>query len=146
MLAEGIGEKLTRLPDAPQFFVVVCKPPFAVSTPAIYQAIDSAEIAQHPDTSAMLHALEISDAEGVAKQLCNVMQPITANMHPEVDEICTVMQENGALGAVMSGSGPSVFGLFTNQGDAERVKALLAQSYEETFLTNFCRSGLVKLS
>lgn len=145
MLAEGIGEKLTRLPDAPQFFVVLCKPPFAVSTPAIYRAIDSAEIAQRPDTSAMLHALEISDAEAVAKQLCNVMQSVTANMLPEVDEICTVMKENGALGAIMSGSGPSVFGLFTNEVKAEHTKALLARRYEETFLTNFCRSGLVKL-
>lgn len=145
MLAEGIGEKLTRLPNAPQAYVVLCKPPFAVSTPAIYKAIDSAEIAERPNTGAMLNALQASDLKAVAKLLCNVMQPVTAEMHPEVDEICAVMKQNGALGAIMSGSGPSVFGLFDDQTAAENAKALLAQSYAETFLTNFCHSGQIKL-
>ncbi|MCD8356907.1 MAG: 4-(cytidine 5'-diphospho)-2-C-methyl-D-erythritol kinase [Clostridia bacterium] len=145
MLAEGIGEKLTRLPNAPQAYVVLCKPPFAVSTPAIYKAIDSADIAVRPNTRAMLDALQASDLEAVAKLLCNVMQPVTAEMHPEVDEICAVMKENGALGAIMSGSGPSVFGLFDDRAAAENAKALLAESYAETFLTNFCDSGQIKL-
>ncbi|MDO4174029.1 MAG: 4-(cytidine 5'-diphospho)-2-C-methyl-D-erythritol kinase [Eubacteriales bacterium] len=145
MLAEGIGEKLTKLEQAPQYAVVLCKPPFAVSTPAIYKAIDSADIMQRPDTSAVLRALKASDAKAIAGLVYNVMQPITADIHPEVNEICAFMKENGALGASMSGSGPSVFGLFTDNEAAQHTKDLLAQQYEETFLTDFCHASLVKL-
>lgn len=144
MLAQGIGEQLTSLPDAPQSYVVLCKPPFAVSTPAIYKAMDSVEIPVRPDTQAMLEALRRNDLKAVAEQLCNVMQPVTAQMHPEVEEICGIMRDNGALGAIMSGSGPSVFGLFDNQTAAEACKAVLAEHYEETFLTNFSPAGQIK--
>lgn len=144
MLAQGIGEQLTSLPDTPQSYVVLCKPPFAVSTPAIYKAIDSAEIPTRPDTQAMLEALRRNDLKAVAEQLCNVMQPVTAQMHPEVGEICGMMRDNGALGAIMSGSGPSVFGLFDDQAVAEACKAALEEQYEETFLTNFSPAGQIK--
>ena len=144
MLAQGIGEQLTSLPDTPQSYVVLCKPPFAVSTPAIYKAIDSAEIPERPDTQAMLEALRRNDLKAVAEQLCNVMQPVTAQMHPEVEEICGMMRDNGALGAIMSGSGPSVFGLFDDQAAAEACKAALEEQYEETFLTNFSPAGQIK--
>lgn len=144
MLAEGIGEQLTPLPDAPQAYVVLCKPPFAVSTPAIYKAIDSAEIPERPDTEAMLEALRHNDLKAVAAQLCNVMQPVTAQMHPEVEEICGIMREMGASGAIMSGSGPSVFGLFDDRTAAAACCAVLAERYEETFLTNFSPAGQIK--
>lgn len=144
MLSEGIGEILTPLQDAPQAFVVLCKPPVAVSTPAIYQAIDSVEIAKRPDTPAMLDALRSGDLQAVSDQLYNVMQPITAQMHPEIDEICRIMQEQGALRAIMSGSGPTVFGLFADKQRAEYTKQLLAQTYQEVFLTDFCRAGQIK--
>ncbi|MDO5783724.1 MAG: 4-(cytidine 5'-diphospho)-2-C-methyl-D-erythritol kinase [Eubacteriales bacterium] len=145
MLAEGIGEKLTKLPDAPQMHVVLCKPPFAVSTPAIYRAIDSAEIAVRPDTVAMLRAIEAGSAAEVSQYLCNVMQPITAELHPEVTQICDTMKANGALNAIMSGSGPSVFGLFDDRDKAERACAVLAKQYEETFLTDFSCAGQINL-
>lgn len=145
MLAEGIGEKLTRLPDAPQVHVVLCKPPFAVSTPAIYRAIDAADITVRPDTAQMLRALDIGSAAAVSQHLYNVMQPVTAKMHPEVTQICDTMKAHGALGAIMSGSGPSVFGLFDDQDKAEQACTILVQQYEETFLTDFSCAGQINL-
>ena len=144
MLAEGIGEVLTPLPHAPQAFVVLCKPPVAVSTPAIYRAIDSVDIARRPDTQAMLRALKDGDLQAVSALLYNVMQPVTANMHPEIDDICRIMREHGAMNAIMSGSGPTVFGLFADRARAEKAKKFLAAHYAEVFLTKFCRAGQVK--
>lgn len=144
MLAEGIGEVLTRLPDVPQMEVVLCKPPIAVSTPAIYRAIDSAQIAQRPDTQAMCAAIAAADQTSIARQLCNVMQPVTAAMHPEVDVICGTLRACGAMGAIMSGSGPSNFGLFENPEDAQAACAALAAQYPETYLTNFCTAAQIK--
>lgn len=144
MLAQGIGEQLTRLPEAPQCYVVVCKPSFAVSTPAIYKAIDSVEIVKHPDTPAMLDALKQNDLKAVAGQLYNVMQPVTVQDHPEIEEICAIMRDNGALNAIMSGSGPSVFGLFDSRAAAKVCWTVLAESYEETFLTQFSPAGQIK--
>ena len=144
MLAEGIGEVLTPLPHAPQAFVVLCKPPVAVSTPAIYRAIDSVDIARRPDTQAMLRALKDGDLQAVSALLYNVMQPVTANMHPEIDDICRIMREHGAMNAIMSGSGPTVFGLFADRARAEKAKKFLATHYAEVFLTKFCRAGQVK--
>ena len=144
MLAEGIGEVLTPLPHAPQAFVVLCKPPVAVSTPAIYRAIDSVDITRRPDTQAMLRALKDGDLQAVSALLYNVMQPVTANMHPEIDDICRIMREHGAMNAIMSGSGPTVFGLFADRARAEKAKKFLAAHYAEVFLTKFCRAGQVK--
>ena len=145
MLAEGIGEQLTRLPNAPQYYVVLCKPQAAVSTPAIYKAIDSAEILQRPDNQAMQQAIAAGNAEQVAQLLCNVMQPITAGWHPEINRICDTMKQNGALNDVMSGSGPSVFGLFDDVQKAQSAYDALADEFQETFLTDFSVSGQIKV-
>lgn len=144
MLAEGIGEKLTRLPNAPQYHVVLCKPQAAVSTPAIYKAIDSAEILQRPDNHAMQQAIAEGNAKQVAQLLCNVMQPITAGWHPEIDRICDTMKQNGAWNAMMSGSGPSVFGLFDDKQKAQAVYERLSKEFAETFLTDFSQAGQIK--
>lgn len=144
MLAEGIGERLTRLPDAPQTHVVLCKPPIAVSTPAVYRAIDAAEIAVRPDTQAMCAALAAGDGARVAQLLCNVMQPVTAGMHPVVNDICGELRACGASGAIMSGSGPSNFGLFDRLADAQAACRVLAARYPETYLTDFCTAAQVK--
>lgn len=142
MLAQGIGEQLTRLPDAPQTQVLLCRPPVAVSTPAIYRAIDAVDIAVRPDTDGMIRALG-ADVHAVAQRLCNVMQPVTASMHPEVDTICQTMCQFGAAGAIMSGSGPTCFGLF--DCDARTAYDALRAQYEETYLTDFCTAGQVRI-
>ncbi|HBI63844.1 MAG TPA: 4-(cytidine 5'-diphospho)-2-C-methyl-D-erythritol kinase [Clostridiales bacterium] len=144
MLAQGIGEELTRLPDAPQTNVVLCKPPIAVSTPQIYRAIDAADIVERPDTEAMCAALAAGDAARVAQLLCNIMQPVTAAMHPEVDEICGTLRQLGASGAIMSGSGPSNFGLFSDKSAAQNACRILSERYPETFLTDFCTAAQIK--
>ena len=92
----------------------------------------------------MLRALEDGDLQAVSALLYNVMQPVTANMHPEIEDICRMMREHGAMNAIMSGSGPTVFGLFADRERAEKAKKFLAAHYEEVFLTKFCRAGQVK--
>ncbi|MGN1014269.1 MAG: 4-(cytidine 5'-diphospho)-2-C-methyl-D-erythritol kinase [Butyricicoccus sp.] len=145
MLAQGIGEQLTRLPDAPDPIVVLCKPPIGVSTPAVYKAIDAIEITKHPDTAAMLRAIQSGSVSEIAAQLVNVMQPVTGGMHPEVLDIRQAMVDGGALGAVMSGSGPSVFGLFDDRQAAQSVCDRLRDRYEHTFLTNFSPASLSEM-
>ncbi|MGN1031780.1 MAG: 4-(cytidine 5'-diphospho)-2-C-methyl-D-erythritol kinase [Butyricicoccaceae bacterium] len=137
MLARGIGEQLTRLNAAPQCHVVLCKPPVSVSTPAVYKAMDSAEIAERPDTAAVCAAITSGDYHAMAAGLCNVMQPVTGSWHPEVLEIRQTMLDCGADGAVMSGSGPSTFGLFSDPAAAQRAYERLKPQYTDTFLTNF---------
>lgn len=74
----------------------------------------------------MLRALKDGDLQAVSALLYNVMQPVTANMHPEIDDICRIMREHGAMNAIMSGSGPTVFGLFADRARAEKAKKFLA--------------------
>lgn len=140
MLACGIGEKLTRLPSAPQCIVVLSKPSIAVSTPAVYRAMDSTEIPIHPDTRTVCDALSAGNYSALAANLYNVMQPVTGNWHPEVLHIHHTLLDCGADGAVMSGSGPTVFGLFSNANSAQQAYLTLKTHYDDTFLTDFCES------
>lgn len=144
MLAEGIGEELTRLPDAPSPIVLLCKPPVGVSTPEIYRALDDCEIMHRPDTQAMQQAIAQGDVVRMAQLLENVMQPVTAQRRPEVLKIREAMLEGGAMGAVMSGSGPTVFGLFSEHKAAEAVCYVLKQTYADTILTDFSAAGLTE--
>ena len=135
MLAEGIGEKLTRLPAAPRGCAVLCKPPFAVSTKAVYEAIDSVALPERPDTAGMLRAIEAGNWHGVCARLSNVMEMVTAEHHPEIGEIRRVLLDCGADGARMSGSGPTVYGLFSVKTDAETAVQRLKSRFADTFLT-----------
>ena len=135
MLAEGIGEKLTRLPAAPRGCAVLCKPPFAVSTKAVYEAIDSVALPERPDTAGMLRAIEAGNWHGVCARLSNVMEMVTAEHHPEIGEIRRILLDCGADGARMSGSGPTVYGLFSVKTDAETAVQRLKPRFADTFLT-----------
>ncbi len=142
MLAEGIGEQLTRLPDAPNTLLVLCKPPVDVPTPVIYKAIDAAPIQTHPDNAAMRAAIEQQSVPDIAALLENVMQPVTAGMHAEILSIRDTLLGCGALGAVMSGSGPSTFGIFDDRAKAEAAVEKLRETYEDTYLTDFSASSM----
>ena len=131
VLAEGIGEVLTDLPSLPKTPIVIVKPKISVSTPEIYKAIDHTEVLNHPDTPAMLAALEKKDIHAVAAQMQNVMEPVTQAMHPVIGEIKSRLLSMGAIGAVMSGSGPSVFGLFEDFAAAKKAGA----AFKENFFT-----------
>ena len=135
MLAEGIGEKLTQLADMPHCYVVLCKPPFAVSTREVYQEIDSVPLTQRPDTEGMKQALENGDYQGVCGRLMNVMETVTATKRHQIGEIRAVLRENGADATLMSGSGPTVYGLFSDRIAADAAATILARRFSETFLT-----------
>lgn len=135
VLAEGIGEKLTVLPSIPRCAVLIAKPPISVSTRVVYEALDSKEIIRHPDIDGLIQALRQGSLPDMAACMGNVLEDVTAPKYPVIREIKEEMLAAGALNAMMSGSGPTVFGLFENKMNArnaqERIrrKALAKQVY-----------------
>lgn len=135
-LAEGRGEILTPLAPLPPCWIVVCKPDFPISTPALFRKIDEVEIQGRPDTAGMLKALEAGDLYGVAKRLYNVFEDaLEGTQKAEVEAIKATLLRCGALGAAMSGSGPTAFGLFDDAEKAKQAYAALSGQYRETHLT-----------
>lgn len=135
-LAEGRGEKLTCLPALPDCHIVLCKPGFSVSTPELFRRIDELKLRFHPDTAGVLAALEEGDLAGVSRRMFNVFEEaLPAQRRAVVEEIKSTLLSCGALGACMSGTGPTVFGIFDDGEAARRVADELRQSYAETFLT-----------
>lgn len=123
-LAEGIGEKLTVLPDAPNCFLLVAKPDINVSTKYVYEHLDAEGVPVHPDIDGMVQAIRQKDLQGVVDRLDNVLERVTVKEYPVIDTIKARMLELGALSSLMSGSGPTVFGIFP-----EEEKAI--QAYEQ---------------
>lgn len=135
-LATGIGEILTPLPSVPKCTILMVKPPISVSTGAIYEAIDSAEIPNHPNTQAMISAINSGDISAIANNLSNVMGTVTESMHPIVRGIRRKMILNGALGAVMSGSGPTVFGIFPDYETAKKSHDSFYYQFREVYIVS----------
>ena len=104
MLAEGIGEELTRLPAMPKCTVLIAKPPVSVSTKMVYEALDAEEIPKHPDIDGIIKGLEEGDLRQIACSMGNVLEDVTIPMHPVIAQIKQEMLEAGAIGAMMSGS------------------------------------------
>lgn len=129
VLAEGIGEVLTDLSPLPKTPIVIVKPKISVSTPEIYKAIDSAEIHERPDTPLLIEALGEKDVTKIATNMKNVMEVVTENMHPVIGEIKNKLMQMGALGAMMSGSGPSVFALFDDFAKAKKAASVFKGQY-----------------
>jgi len=135
-LAEGRGEILTPLPPLPKCHVVVCKPDFSISTPELFHRIDSIKLRRRPDTQGVLTALRAGDLAGVARRMYNVFEDVLSERQAaSVREIKQVLIECGALGATMSGTGPTAFGLFNDLNQAKDAYGRLAESYRETYLT-----------
>lgn len=142
-LAEGIGEKLTPLPAPPHAELVVVKPPIMVPTGKVYQSLDLNGLEMHPDIDGMVKALEDGDLDGITQRMENVMETVTETEFPIITDIKKMLTGNGALGAMMSGSGPSIFGVFQDAvmaaDAAEYVRRTLerkgvhAQIYVTTF-------------
>ena len=135
VLAEGIGEELKTLPAMPKCTVLLAKPSVSVSTKTVYEALDSKEIIKHPDIDGIIDALKRQDLRQIASCMGNVLEDVTIPMHPVISEIKSEMMEAGAIGAMMSGSGPTVFGLFESRAAARtaqrriREKTLTRQVY-----------------
>ncbi len=135
-LAEGIGERLTKLPDFTGYTVVLAKPDINISTAAIYNKIDSTGDLIHPDTKAVSSAIERNDVNGVAMGLSNVMESVTKEDCPEIVKIREDMMSLGAIGSAMSGSGPTVFGIFPDNASAKQACDYFSKKYDEVFLTH----------
>jgi len=133
-LAEGRGEKLTDLPAIPHAHVVLCKPSFSCSTPELFKHVNCEKIRARPDTDGIISALNNADLGGVARRMYNVFEDIMPSGKQVIDEIKNTLINNSALGAVMTGSGSTVFGLFDNITYAENAYKELTESYKECFL------------
>lgn len=118
MLATGRGEILTRLPSFPRLSVVLAKPPVGVSTAWAYKTYDAGYDGPHPDNDAMLEAIHGGDAHKAAGLLCNVLEGVTETEHPVIADYKRLMMEHGAMASMMSGSGPTVFGLVREKQQA----------------------------
>ena len=135
-LAEGRGEVITPLPPLPQCWVVLCKPEFSISTPALFAKIDSVRLRCRPDTQGAIAALEAGDLHGVARRMYNVFEDaLPERQHARVNDIKNVLIQCGALGASMSGTGPTAFGLFDDEGLAREAQERLEEFGGEVFLT-----------
>lgn len=139
-LAEGIGEKLTALKAAPDCFVLVAKPDINVSTKFVYEHLDAAGVAKHPDIDGMVEAIAQGSLQGILERMENVLESVTIPAHPIIDTIKSRMKELGAANSLMSGSGPTVFGIFA---DKEQAQAAYEQIKEEQlakqiFVTTLC--------
>lgn len=138
-IAEGIGEILTPLPTPPSCYVIIAKPPVSVSTAFVYGNIRPDEITKRPDIDGMAEAIKNGDLYKMSSLLYNVMEDVTVPEYPIIADIKKMMIENGALNSIMSGSGPTVFGIYDNLEKAENTMKLLKKSNltEQLYLTKF---------
>lgn len=144
VLAEGVGEKLTDIqPPCPFCHVVLVKPPVSVSTAKVYQNLRWDQVKDHPDTQAMINAMAAGDVVKMGKLLCNVLETVTIPMHPQIEKIKEMLMEKGAVGALMSGSGPTVFALFTEEETAKKAAREVRKQFsvKDVFVTQIYHAG-----
>lgn len=134
-LAQGRGERLTPLPPLPSCYFVLCKPAFSISTPVLFRAWDKRKRRLRPDTKGVIRALEEGDLAGIGCRLFNVFEEVLSPMQQrDVGAIKGILIQAGALGATMSGSGPTVLGLFDREAPAQQALTQLKALYKEVFL------------
>ena len=145
-LAEGIGEKLTSLPGVPMCYVLIGKPGINVSTKFVYGNLHLDEVTEHPDIDGMVEAIRNHDLYGITDRMGNVLESVTCPAYPVIDEIKAQMMKNGAVNAMMRGSGPTVFGIFDDPDKAEFARDQLKISglSKQTFLTTVSKPGGTK--
>lgn len=135
MLAEGRGEILTPLQPMPRTDVVICKPDFPISTPELFSRVDSRTSRCRPDTDGILAALNSGDRMRLARRMYNVFEDVLDRRAGGINAIKSTLLDYGALGAVMSGTGSAVFGLFSDRESAEKAWRALRANYRECFCT-----------
>ncbi len=143
VLAEGIGEKLTPLPPMPSCKVVVAKPQISVSTKFVYENLKLGEVAAHPDIDILLAGIREGDLHKVAANMGNVLETVTIPHYPVIAQIREEMMRLGALNAMMSGSGPTMFGLFDDDELAEQAYSELREGSlaRQVYLTGIFNRG-----
>lgn len=127
-LSEGIGEKLTSLPAMPDCRILIAKPSVHVSTAFVYGNLKVQELTDHPDIDGMMEAIYGHDLLGITRRLENVLESVTIPAYPVIMEIKDKMMEGGALGSLMSGSGPTVFGIFEQEESAEQIAEVIGRA------------------
>lgn len=127
-LAQGIGEKLISLPAPPKASLLVVKPPIMVPTKWVYENLHLDELEKHPDIDGMIDALKEGNLRGITERMENVMESVTEQAYPIITDIKKMMLGNGALNAVMSGSGPSIFGVFLDEETAHTAAVYIDQT------------------
>ena len=129
-LAEGIGEKLTALPPLPRCWILIAKPPVNVSTKLVYESLDMNGVDRHPDIDGLIDAIKRQDINGVCSLMGNVLENVTVPLYPVIESIKNDMMDNGAINAMMSGSGPTVFGIFPDEETILKCQAFLKKKGE----------------
>ena len=137
-LAEGIGEELSPLDPMPKCYILVAKPGISVSTKLVYEALDAKEIVEHPDIDGVIAGLKKQDVRQVAAAMGNVLEGVTIEKYPVIETIKDAMKEAGALNAMMSGSGPTVFGIFEDRNVAKAAQQKLREMscVKQAYLAN----------
>lgn len=142
-LAKGIGEELTFVKGLPKdISILICKPEIFVSTKDVYEGLDLNNIQIRPNNEKLLEYLKEEDVSSLAKNMVNVLEGVTSNSYIEIKDIENTMMENGALGSMMSGSGPTVFGLYKNREDALSCKKKLLRKYKQVYIVNSSEKGV----
>lgn len=136
MLAEGRGEHLTRVAQMPYTVFVVAKPAVHVSTAWVYQNLKADKLREHPDTNGCIEAIRKRDIPGVAVRMFNVLETVTVPEYPVIRQLKLQMLEYGALGSAMSGSGPTVIGLFDDFQKAKRAEKGLRKSAKDVYVVH----------
>ena len=135
MMCEGRGERMRKLPDMPECVIVVCKPEFSISTPELFRAIDSKQIAHRPDHQAIERALLAGDLLKISQNLCNVFDPVVTQDHPELNYIKSIFNTYGSIGYQMSGSGSAVYGVVAEFEVAAVICNMLKENYPEIYIS-----------
>lgn len=146
-LSEGIGEILTKLPDAPDCFVVVAKPEISVSTKYVYENLHANELKYHPDIDGMVEAIQKKDLDGACKRMENVLETVTETKYPIISELKKMLKDAGAENSLMSGSGPTVFAIFKEEETANKALEIVKNSglAKQSFVTVFAKETQVQV-
>lgn len=140
-VARGIGEDLEVIPSLKKTWLVLCKPSIGVSTKEVYGQLQLDAIKRHPDTPALIEAMTRNDYRFIAKEMYNVLEEVTSRNYPVIHTIEKKMREYGAMGTMMSGSGPTVFGIFKNYKSALNAKKNLKRRNKQVFLVQAYDGG-----
>lgn len=137
--AQGIGEILTDLPTPPKCYVIIAKPDAFVSTKFVYSHIRPAQIENHPDIDGIIESIKAGDLYGMCEKIANVMEDVTIPEYPIIQKVKDILKSNGAVNALMSGSGPTVFGIYDDEEKAKQSMDVLSgkEFVSQLYLTEF---------
>ncbi len=141
-LATNIGEKLKDLPSLEDnVYILVCKPDLFVSTKDVYSNIDINNLENRPNNKYLIECLKNKDTLNLSRNMKNVLENVTTKMHKEINEIKNIMSTN-SLGTIMSGSGPTVFGIYDSEENILSAKNELLKKYNQVYITKSSLKGV----